>query len=114
MHTHQPLAAAGIIDDFAGLGGDIKTLLASVVLGIMYLCLVIMTGFTSRSFLKTLVAAVGGGIVLGVVASQTVLSSKTSEELKKNHTVGAPAPAAVVRLSDLPKHETLISVGRPQ
>ncbi|MGW6362212.1 hypothetical protein ACWFR5_45375 [Streptomyces sp. NPDC055092] len=96
-----PLAAVGIIDDFTGMGNDVKTLLTVVVLGIIYVGSIGATWAATRSMLKAFVAAVGGAIVMGVVASQTVLSNKTAEELKKDHTVGQGA--AVVRVIAAPE-----------
>ncbi|WP_046507431.1 hypothetical protein [Streptomyces odonnellii] len=90
--------AVGILDDVNGMGTDIKTILGSTVLIIMYLALVAGAGFTTRSILKTGVAAIGGAIVLGIVAAQTVLSSKTAEELRTDHS--AARPAGVVRIVD--------------
>ncbi|MFE6894791.1 hypothetical protein [Streptomyces sp. NPDC057694] len=87
MHS-IPLAAPGIIEDFTGLGKDVKTLITVVVLGIIYVGSIGATWAATRSMLKAGVAAVGGAIVMGVIASQTVLSDKTAEELKKDHTVG--------------------------
>lgn len=91
MHT---LAAVGILDDVAGIGSTIKVLLAGTVMVIMYLAAVAATGFTTRSMLKTGAVAVGGALVLGIVASQTILSNKTADELKKDHSTGA-APTTV-------------------
>ncbi|MFE5689890.1 hypothetical protein ACFVAQ_20270 [Streptomyces sp. NPDC057651] len=94
-----PLAAVGIIDDFTGMGKDVKTLLTVVVLGIIYVGSIGATWAATRSMLKAFVAAVGGAIVMGVIASQTVLSNKTAEELKKDHTVGQGV--RVVRVVDV-------------
>ncbi|MFF1400037.1 hypothetical protein ACFVZD_40405, partial [Streptomyces sp. NPDC058287] len=82
------MAAVGIIDDFTGLGKDVKTLLTVVVLGIIYVASVGATWASTRSMLKASVAAVGGAIVMGVIASQMTISNKAAEELKKDHTVG--------------------------
>ncbi|MFF9569973.1 hypothetical protein [Streptomyces sp. NPDC014685] len=82
------MAAVGIIDDLAGLGKDVKSLLTAVVLGIIYVCSVGATWATTRSMLKAGVAAAGGAVVLGIIASQMTISNKTAEEFKKDHTVG--------------------------
>ncbi|WUW19303.1 hypothetical protein OG521_00290 [Streptomyces sp. NBC_01463] len=95
-----PLAAVGILDDWTAMGKDVKTLITVVVLGIIYVGSVGATWAASRSMLKAFVAAVGGAVVMGVIASQTVLSTKTAEELKKDHTVGQDV--RVVRVVDLP------------
>ncbi|MEK0098553.1 hypothetical protein WDA79_08590 [Streptomyces sp. A475] len=96
-----PLAAVGIIDDFTGMGKDVKSLLTVVVLGIIYVGSIGATWAATRSMLKAFVAAVGGAIVMGVIASQTVLSNKTAEELKKDHTVGQGVH--VVRILEVPE-----------
>ncbi|MFF1593081.1 hypothetical protein ACFVY0_33925 [Streptomyces sp. NPDC058286] len=93
--------AVGILDDFTGMGKDIKTLLTVVVLGIIYVGSIGATWAATRSMLKAFVAAIGGAIVMGVIASQTVLTNKTAEELKKDHTVGQSV--RVVRVVDVPE-----------
>lgn len=99
MYTTQ-LAAVGIIDDLSGLGKDLKTLLTVIVLSVIYVASVSATWAATRSMLKAGVAAAGGAIVMGIIASQTVLTDKTAEELKKDHTVGHSLP--VVRVADAP------------
>ncbi|MFZ3562880.1 hypothetical protein ACOKM5_43895 [Streptomyces sp. BH097] len=105
MHV-TPLAAAGIIEDWTGLGKDVKTLLTVVVLGIIYIASIAATWAATRSMLKAGVAAVGGAMVLGIIASQTVLSSKTAEELKKDHTVGQGVPIVRVAAPEVPLSTT--------
>ncbi|MFE6153667.1 hypothetical protein [Streptomyces sp. NPDC057889] len=95
-----PLAAVGIIEDLTGMGKDVKTLLTVVVLGIIYVGSVGATWASTRSMLKAGVAAVGGAIVMGVIASQMTISNKAAEELKKDHTVGQGP--SVVRVTDTP------------
>ncbi|WP_425824616.1 hypothetical protein [Streptomyces fractus] len=99
---HSTVLAVGIIDDASGLGKDLKTLISVVVLGIMYVLGVAATWGATRSMLKAGVAAVGGAMVLGIIASQTVLSSKTAEELKKDHTVGQGVPVVRVAAPEVP------------
>jgi hypothetical protein len=96
-----PLAAAGILQDWTGMGKDIKTLITAVVLGIIYVGSIAATWAATRSMAKAGVAAVGGALVMGVIASQTVLSNKTAEELKKDHTVGQDM--RIVRVVDVPE-----------
>lgn len=99
MYTTE-LAAIGIIDDLSGLGKDLKTLLTVIVLGVIYVGSVGATWAATRSMLKAGVAAAGGAVVMGIIASQTVLTDKTAEELKKDHTVGRGLP--VVSVVDAP------------
>ncbi|MFG2885742.1 hypothetical protein ACGFYV_26195 [Streptomyces sp. NPDC048297] len=101
------LAAVGIIDDFTGLGKDIKSLLTVVVLGIIYVASVGATWAATRSMLKAGVAAAGGAVVLGIIASQVTISNKTAEEFKKDHTVGRGS--SVVRVTDAVPPSVLVA-----
>ncbi|MYS39644.1 hypothetical protein K388_06956 [Streptomyces sp. KhCrAH-43] len=96
---HHSTLAVGILDDWTALGKDVRVLITVVVLGTIYVAAVAVTWSTSRSVVKAAVAAVGGALVLGVIASQPAISGKTAEEIKKDHTVGQ----GVVRLVDRPE-----------
>lgn len=96
------MLAVGILDDAKGLGEDLEVLMKGTVLVVMYLAMVVMTAMaTNGSVVKTLVAAVGGAVLLGIVLSQASLSSKTQEEVEKDHS----APAPVVRVVPAPGGE---------
>ncbi|MFB8031741.1 hypothetical protein ACFC5Z_02040 [Streptomyces sp. NPDC056004] len=103
------LAAAGIIGDLTGLGKDVKTLLTVVVLGIIYVGSVGATWAATRSMLKAGVAAAGGAIVMGIIASQATITNKTAEEFEKDHTVGQ----GVVRVTDTSPPSDLVTWSAP-
>ncbi|MCX4399934.1 hypothetical protein OG887_44595 (plasmid) [Streptomyces sp. NBC_00053] len=97
--------AAGIINDLTGLGKDLKTLLTVVVLGIIYVASVGATWAATRSMLKAGVAAAGGAVVMGIIASQATITDKTAEEFEKDHTVGQ----GVVRVIDTSPPTVLVA-----
>ncbi|MFG3134294.1 hypothetical protein ACGFZU_42245 [Streptomyces tendae] len=107
MYPTTSLAAPGIIEDFTGLGTDLKTLLTVVVLGVIYVASVGATWTATRSMLKAGVAAAGGAIVMGIIAAQMTISDKTAEELKKDHTVGQ-GRSGVVRVTDPPSPPRIV------
>lgn len=86
--------AVGVLDDWNGLGQDIILFLIGTVLVIMWLASVAGVWGATRSVVKAGATAIGGAIVLGIIASQTVLSSRVAEEIKKDHSA---LPAAVVK-----------------
>jgi hypothetical protein len=86
--------AVGVLEDWNGLGKDIIALLMGTVLVIMWLASVAGVWGATRSVVKAGAAAVGGAIVLGIIASQTVLSGRVAEEIEKDHSA---RPAAVVK-----------------
>ncbi|RII06952.1 hypothetical protein DSC45_34560 [Streptomyces sp. YIM 130001] len=88
--------AAPILDEWTALGKDLITFLTAVVMVVAYLASVAATYFTTRSPLKTGVAAVAGAIVLGIIASQTLLSKQTEEQIDQNNA----APVRVVVVAD--------------
>ncbi|WP_162604028.1 hypothetical protein [Streptomyces sp. CS014] len=88
--------AVGVLDDWNGLGQDIILFLIGTVLVIMWLVSIAAVWGATRSVVKAGATAIGGAVVLGIIASQTVLSGRVAEEIEKDHSA-LPAPAAVVK-----------------
>lgn len=91
----ETVLAAGVLDDWTGLGADIKLFLTGTVMVIMYLASIAATWGATRSVVKAGGVAVGGAIVLAIIASQVVVSGRVEEELEKDHTA---LPAVVVQV----------------
>ncbi|MFF8790792.1 hypothetical protein [Streptomyces sp. NPDC015125] len=89
------LQMAGIISDANSLAGQIKQLLLVGVLGCMYVGFVAVVWGQTKSVLKAAVAAIGGAVVMAIVANMTVLRDKVGEDLKNP---GGTASSAAVRV----------------
>ena len=87
---------AGILTDANTLGEGIRLLLTGVVMLIMGSASVIATYGRTQSPLKATVAGLGAGVVLGIVASMTVLSDNTADTIENPSTMRTvqPTPAA--------------------
>ncbi|MFC5802594.1 hypothetical protein [Streptomyces formicae] len=85
----------GVLDDWNGLGKDIIALLVGTVLVIMWLASIAGVWGATRSVVKAGSTAIGGAIVLGIIASQTVLSNRVAEEIEKDHSA---LPAITVQV----------------
>lgn len=86
------LLTVPVLDNLEAQGEQLRTILLTTVLGLMYVGIVIVTLTVTKSFLKGAAAAVGGAVVVGIVLAQVVLSEQTAEQIEQGN-----KGAAVVR-----------------
>ncbi|GAB7035995.1 hypothetical protein AB0G35_23960 [Streptomyces sp. NPDC021749] len=88
---------AGAISDATTLVNQLKTFFLVGVLGLMYVVFIVFVWGQTKSVLKAGIAAIGGAVVLAIVANMTVLRDKIGEDLKNP---GGTAASAAVRVVD--------------